>query len=316
MMNVKDLRTFLSVAELGSVTLAAEALEKSQPSVSRCIQDLETELGFALLDRVGRRVSLSPEGAAFEEEARRLVSAFDSLPERTRARASGSAQPLSISATSALGTGLVPHALARWDTKDRPQDIHIVQGVPNAVAQDLLTGRARIGLASLPLDVPGITCLRAYSASLVIALPSVRADEFPEDKPVSLSDIANGQLVTMLDRTRLQGRIAQAIAEVGVPAESTIRVNSTVTALELVRLSGAIAIVEPITAIGAPPQGVVTRPLVEDIRFDFGFFSADGSAAPRASQQFFDHCEAALMTLLPDVKRITPPAIGKSGEQA
>lgn len=313
-MNVKDLRTFLSVAELGSVTLAAEALGRSQPSVSRCIQDLESELGFALLDRIGRRISLSPEGAAFEEEARRLVSAFDGLPERTRARASGMAQPLSISATSALGTGLVPHALARWDAKDRPRDIHIVQGVPNAVAQDLLSGRARIGLASLPLDVPGITCLRAYSAALVVALPAARTDEFPEGEPVQLADITNRPLVTMLDRTRLQGRITQAFAEVGVPADSTIRVNSTVTALELVRLTGAFAIVEPITAIGAAPQGVVTRPLVEDIQFDFGFFSADGSAAPRASQQFFDHCEAALIALLPDIKRIAAPAEGKTGD--
>ncbi len=313
-MNVKDLRTFLSVAEFGSVTLAAGALGKSQPSVSRCIQDLETELGFALLDRVGRRVSLSPEGAAFEEEARRLVSAFDGLPARTRARASGMAQPLSISATSALGTGLVPHALALWDPKDRPRDIRIVQGVPNAVAQDLLTGRARIGLASLPLDVPGITCLRAYSAPLVIALPAARANEFPEGQAVSLASIASGPLVTMLDRSRLQGRIAQALTDVGAPSERSIRVNSTVTALELVRLTGAAAIVEPITATGALPHGVVTRPLVEDISFVFGFFSADGSAAPRASQQFFDHCEAALMTLLPETRRIDPPSVGKSGE--
>jgi len=312
-MNVRDLRTFLSVAELGSITLAAEALGKSQPSVTRCIQDLEAELNLSLLDRVGRRVSLSPEGAAFEEEARRLVSAFDGLPARTRARANGLAQPLTISATSAFGTGLVPHALALWDLEDRPRHINIVQGVPNAVAQDLLTGRARIGLASLPLDVPGITCLRAYSAALVVALPDARAAEFPEGEPVSLARIAGGPLVTMLDETRLQGRISQAISNVDPTPQSTIRVNSTVTALELVRLTHAFAIVEPLTAIGALPPGVVTRPMVEDIRFNFGFFSADGSSAPRTSQQFFDHCEAALLALLPDVQRIDPPIGGKSG---
>ena len=81
-METRDLQTFLAVAASGSITKAAEMLGRSQPSVTRTIQDLEAELGFELLHRAGRRVQLSEEGVAFEEEARRLLMSFTELATR------------------------------------------------------------------------------------------------------------------------------------------------------------------------------------------------------------------------------------------
>ena len=55
-METRDLQTFLAVAASGSITKAAELLRRPQPSVTRTIQDLEAELGFQLLHRVGGMV--------------------------------------------------------------------------------------------------------------------------------------------------------------------------------------------------------------------------------------------------------------------
>ena len=117
---------------------------------------------------------------AFEEEARRLLSLFEDLRARTLARAAGTEQPLAISATYALGTGLVPHALARWPESDRPTEVRLMQAAPNAVAQDLLSGNARIGFASLPLDVPGITAERVYAAPWSRLCPKAAPPSFPK----------------------------------------------------------------------------------------------------------------------------------------
>ncbi|EIM72306.1 lysr family transcription regulator [Nitratireductor aquibiodomus RA22] len=62
-METRDLQTFLAVAETGSITKAAVLLERSQPSVTRTIQELEAKLGFSLLQRAGRRVMLSDEAS-------------------------------------------------------------------------------------------------------------------------------------------------------------------------------------------------------------------------------------------------------------
>lgn len=303
-MDARYFSTFLCVAEAGSVTLAAERLGRSQPSVTRCVQELESTLGFDLFRRVGRRIALTREGIAFEEEARRVVALLRDLPERTLARAGAMAQPMTISATSALGTGLVPHAIARWSESDHPRDIRLMLGVANAVGHDLSSGRAQIGLSSLPLDVPGVVCLRQFAAPVVVALPEDRAVEFPEGKTVPLRAVTDASLVTMLDESRLQGRIQQALDAAGVRVTREFHANSSVAVLQLVRLTGAVAIVEPVTAFGATPPGVILRALAETVDFAFGFLVADGTAANRETDEFFALCEAAARDLIPLVRRI------------
>ncbi|WP_278548957.1 LysR family transcriptional regulator [Cloacibacillus evryensis] len=64
-MELKNINTFLRVAELNSFTKAANELGYSQSTVTIQIKQLESELGFMLFDRIGRRVSLTPKGEAF-----------------------------------------------------------------------------------------------------------------------------------------------------------------------------------------------------------------------------------------------------------
>ena len=73
---LKPLRAFCQAARLGSVSRAAEALFLSQPAVTLQLQALERDLGTALFERVGRRLSLTREGAELYELARPLVEAL------------------------------------------------------------------------------------------------------------------------------------------------------------------------------------------------------------------------------------------------
>ena len=61
-MDVKRLRTFVTVVDLGTVSKAALRLRISQSALSRQISDLEYECGFKLFDRVGRRLFLTTRG--------------------------------------------------------------------------------------------------------------------------------------------------------------------------------------------------------------------------------------------------------------
>ena len=70
-MELRHFRYFIAVAEVGSLTVAAErTLHTSQPSLSRQIRDLEDEVGAQLLRRSARGIELTPAGRAFLEHAR------------------------------------------------------------------------------------------------------------------------------------------------------------------------------------------------------------------------------------------------------
>ena len=87
-MDLKRLRTFVAVADLGTVSKAALSLRISQSALSRQISDLEYECGFKLFDRVGRRLFLTTRGEQLLGDCRAVLGQMGSLGERRRSRAS------------------------------------------------------------------------------------------------------------------------------------------------------------------------------------------------------------------------------------
>ena len=91
-MELRHLRYFVAVAEAGSLTVAAQRMYTSQPSLSRQIRDLEDEVGAQLLTRRARGIDLTPAGRAFLEHARVVLSQVEAAAEAAR-RVANPAKP-------------------------------------------------------------------------------------------------------------------------------------------------------------------------------------------------------------------------------
>src|SRR2546430_11492678 len=81
-MDLRRLRTFVEVADLGTVSKAALHLHISQSALSRQISDLEYECGFKLFDRLGRRLFLTTRGEQLLGDCRGVLGQMGSLGER------------------------------------------------------------------------------------------------------------------------------------------------------------------------------------------------------------------------------------------
>ncbi|WP_265519356.1 LysR family transcriptional regulator [Nitratireductor luteus] len=303
-METRDLRTFLAVAETGSITRAAALLDRSQPSVTRTIQDLEAELGLALLQRVGRRIMLSEEGVAFEEEARRVLNSLSGLATRARAIAAGKGRMLQVASTSAIATALIPPALAGFAVEALPSEVHVAQYLPNVVAQEVRAGRAEIGFSSMPLDLPGLEVLRLYAANDVAAFP--KGDPLSQYDVVPLSAFAGRRLVTMLDPTRFQHRVARAMEASDVRPGPVIRTNVSYSALRLVQKMGAVSIVDPVSAYGVTLPDVVIRPIDTAIPFYWGVVAAMARPLRPLVAQLVEAVEAEALRLIPNLRMLDP----------
>jgi DNA-binding transcriptional LysR family regulator len=80
--DLKRLRTFVAVADLGTVSKAAVRLRISQSALSRQISDLEYKCGFKLFDRIGRRLFLTTRGVQLLEDCRGALAHMSALGER------------------------------------------------------------------------------------------------------------------------------------------------------------------------------------------------------------------------------------------
>ncbi len=84
-MELYQLKTFVTVAELGHLTRAAEKLHISQPSVSAHIKALEGELGLTLFLRTPKGMNLTAEGRVLKEKAEKALESISDLKSRARA---------------------------------------------------------------------------------------------------------------------------------------------------------------------------------------------------------------------------------------
>jgi DNA-binding transcriptional LysR family regulator len=82
---LQHLRYFVRVAETENVSRAALKLHISQPGLSRQIRDLEDEIGFLLLERTAKSVSLTEAGRVFLNEARAVLERMDEAVQKARA---------------------------------------------------------------------------------------------------------------------------------------------------------------------------------------------------------------------------------------
>ncbi len=113
-LDIDAVRTFLRIADLGSFTRAAEAMQSSQGAVSLKLQRLEALLAHRLFERTPRYVQLTARGAAFLPQARELVEAHDRAVaslSRTRAR-------VAIGISDHVAGPELPALIARMNAED------------------------------------------------------------------------------------------------------------------------------------------------------------------------------------------------------
>lgn len=97
-MELRHVRTFVAVAELGTVSAAAVHLRVAQPALSRHISDLEADLGYKLFDRRGRRLVLTSEGEELLSDCRGLLNHATEVEERAKILRKGDKAVLRVAA--------------------------------------------------------------------------------------------------------------------------------------------------------------------------------------------------------------------------
>ena len=172
-MELRQLRTFVAVAELRHFARAASLCNLSQPAVSHQIALLEQELGARLLNRAARRVSLTVAGEVFLEEARRILGAVDRAHERMEEVARGAVGRIRLGATPTPGLYVLPPLLAKYRGEHQAYDLRFEIGPIHEIAERV--ARNDLDLAIVAGALPSSE-LKACSVSqddlVIIALPN------------------------------------------------------------------------------------------------------------------------------------------------
>ncbi|MFK4533176.1 LysR family hca operon transcriptional activator [Bradyrhizobium ottawaense] len=259
-MELRHLRYFVAVAEEGSLLTAAQRrLNTSQPSLSRQIRDLESEVGVQLLERQPRGVTLTAAGRVFLDHARLALLQVQAATEGARQTAQPQKPTLSIGISRRVGGHVAPPASA-YPPRGSP-DLQVTLSTQSSpeLALALMQGKLDIAFLRPEKDNEGVVFKQLAKEPLIAVLPAEH--HLASRKKIRPQDLAR-EIYVSSARTSpvLQEVIQNYAARVGITLNAKYEGENISSAMSLVASTGGISLV-PLYAQNMLAPNVVARAL-------------------------------------------------------
>ena len=191
-MDLKQLNAFIAVADLRSFSAAATQTGLSQPSLSRLLKQLETDMGVELIDRYHRPLNLTEAGAFFYDKISTVLTEIDTVTSMTQ-RLSAPSSVLNIGFVPSVLYGLLPEIIA--ELKQSSPDIEVtLKDISSYQQMDALkSGEIDIGFGRFAHQDPWIQQILLRHERYVVALP--KSHPLAQVREQRLIDLANNRLI-------------------------------------------------------------------------------------------------------------------------
>jgi DNA-binding transcriptional LysR family regulator len=170
MIDIRQMRYFVVLAETLHFGRAAERLHLSQPPLSRQIAALEKELGVRLLERHSRQAALTRAGQRFLEDARAVLAAFDQACRNARLADRGELGELSIGFMMHAAYTVLPNLARRYIAAYPQVHLRLREVIPSSLTDAVLSGGFDAGIMFYPGPVAGLETRPIHRESLCLAV--------------------------------------------------------------------------------------------------------------------------------------------------
>jgi DNA-binding transcriptional LysR family regulator len=282
MVEVRQARYFLAVAETLHFGRAAEQLQMSQPPLSQAIMQLERQLGAQLLDRTGRKVTLTETGRAFAGECRKLLAAAERAREVAARVEAGLVGTLRIGVvTAALSEPLLGGLTAFQSTRPHVE-LRVVEVDTPQGQQALIQHEIDVAVIRFSAPSRALTARPWRRDRFMLALPRRHPAAGEGMLPVDLERFADEPWV-WLHRDASPDYHDQLMAtcrRAGFAPDVRHLANTITTQLTMVACGLGVTLV-PDVATGAVPPHTVYRPLAgETDLVELSMVTRSGSDEP------------------------------------
>jgi LysR family hca operon transcriptional activator len=259
-MELRHLRYFIAVAEEGSfLTAAQRRLNTSQPSLSRQIRDLETEVGVRLLERQARGVALTDAGRVFLDHARLALSQVEAAANGARRIAQPQKPTLSMGFMVGLEVMWLPHLLRILREEEPEIEVTLTSQSSPELALALTRGKLDIAFLRPEKQTAGVTLKLLAKEPLIVVLPADH--RLASRKRIRPQDLVREIYVSSARTSPVLHAVIQDYAsKVGIVLKAKYEGENISSAMSLVASTGGVTLV-PLYAQNMLAPNVVARAL-------------------------------------------------------
>jgi LysR family transcriptional regulator, nitrogen assimilation regulatory protein len=225
-MNSRQLRFFLQVAELGSVTRAANALYIAQPALSRQMQQLEDELGVKLFHRSDKGVALTDAGRLLRDRAVPLVRHLERVHQEVRDEYNEPSGELTLAIPPSMADMLILPAISQFRLSHPNVTLRVVEyisGVINAWTM-VQQGNADLGVVTDYEPWAGLVRIPFVQEPMCVIGPRDAGLDFA--KPLDLKEVADLPLILPSRPNTFRLIIETALSEQRLPLKIAAEINT------------------------------------------------------------------------------------------
>lgn len=165
-MTIRHLRIFVKVAECGTMSLAAEKLFISQPTVSQSIRELEEHYNERLFERLSKHLFITETGEHLLVFAREVIRQFDELEEQMAVEKQ--IPKIRIGASLTIGTCLLPETIGRYKKAYPQVEVFACVNNTKVVEEKLLNSELDMGLVEGQVKSHELVCDAVIEDELVM----------------------------------------------------------------------------------------------------------------------------------------------------
>lgn len=191
-MDLKQLNAFIAIADSRSFSAAATKTGLSQPSLSRLLKQLETDMGVELVDRYHRPLHLTEAGTFFYDKMSAILTEIDTVTSMTQ-RLSAPSSMLNIGFVPSVLYGLLPDIIAMLKQSSPDIEVNLKDISSYQQIEALKSGEIDIGFGRFPHQDPWIQQILLRHERYVVALP--KAHPLAHIQEQRLIDLANNRLI-------------------------------------------------------------------------------------------------------------------------
>jgi len=286
-MEIRQLRAFVAIAELGTFTAGALRVHVTQAAISMQIRQLENELGAKLFIRAPRRVMLTEAGEQLLQRARQILRDHDAAVEEIAELAGAERGRLRIGSASAMvTTDVLPRLLKEVRKQHSAADITVASGTSEALVQQILAGELDVAFVSLPVEARGINTQRLSQDQLVaIASPRHR---LAKQRTISAYTLAGEKLILGERGGNTRRLIDQFFAQQGVTLQVSMELSRQAAIRRMVEEDMGVGIVPWQSVNEAVEKGRLVRWWIEgaQINWELGIAKLTGGYESPITQTF------------------------------
>jgi LysR family nitrogen assimilation transcriptional regulator len=264
-MDLKQLEYFVRVAELGSFTRAAQALNVAQPALSRQVRLLEVELRQNLLVRNGRGATPTQAGQLLLEHGRGILHQVERAQEELGRVRSGLSGRVALGMPPSVARVLTVPLTRAFRQRMPEAQLSISEGLSTAMQENLQNGRLDIAVLYNPNPVAGIEHTPLVREELLLVQPRPPGlQEDPPPPPIPLREVAQLPLVIPTRPNAIRMHVESEMAAIGCRPHIALEIDGVSAILDLVADGAGCAILSRNAVMrSVRPSAFAVRPVSE-----------------------------------------------------